>query len=462
MIFKEIEIAGYRGFQTRQKLVLGQPNGSDGSGLTTVVGPNNSGKSTIFESFRALNYHYQTPSFTEGKRNKLFGDKIEIKIVNTLNQEAVLKTTSQGGSETELVCSTGLTKQSIKIFTLPSRRTFAPYFNKMIWDRDMYLVNTSVPAVRGERLQAFESRLFEIQKEPFEYNKVLHDVLGYIPSWCIDQSDVGQYYIKFNSNGQFYNSDGTGEGLVSIFTIVDALYDSNAGDMIVIDEPELSLHPALQKKLLKVFLKYSKDRQIVIFTHSPFMISWDSLKNGGKIARTVKESDGTKIYKPEQCTIDNLLPLLDNLNNPHILGLNAKEVFFLDDNVILTEGQEDVIFYRRIMEIEKLEVNADFYGWGVGGATNSDKILHLLKDLGFKKVAVLLDNDKKEELEKKIKDAFESYGLHFIPTNDVRDKKAVGAKEAKIGLIDKDGTEVHPEHKEEIIKIFEDLNKYFS
>jgi predicted ATPase len=29
--------------------------------------------------------------------------------------------------------------------------------------------------------------------------------------------------------------------------IVDALYDSEEDDLVVIDEPELSLHPALQR-----------------------------------------------------------------------------------------------------------------------------------------------------------------------------------------------------------------------
>jgi AAA15 family ATPase/GTPase len=51
---KSIEILGLRGFCTNQLLELAVPNGKAGSGLTIVVGQNNSGKSTITEAFAAV------------------------------------------------------------------------------------------------------------------------------------------------------------------------------------------------------------------------------------------------------------------------------------------------------------------------------------------------------------------------------------------------------------------------
>ena len=49
--------------------------------------------------------------------------------------------------------------------------------------------------------------------------------------------------------GGTHNSDGLGEGTVSLLYIADALYDSSSEDVIVIDEPELSLHPEHQRRL---------------------------------------------------------------------------------------------------------------------------------------------------------------------------------------------------------------------
>jgi len=67
---------GYRGFSTEQTLNLAIPNGKRGSGLTVLVGPNGGGKSTLVECFSKI--ATKNVSFTEGKRNKLAGDRIRI------------------------------------------------------------------------------------------------------------------------------------------------------------------------------------------------------------------------------------------------------------------------------------------------------------------------------------------------------------------------------------------------
>jgi predicted ATPase len=71
--------------------------------------------------------------------------------------------------------------------------------------------------------------------------------LGFRPHWTIDQSSQGTYYLKFSNDDKHHSIDGMGDGIVSLFSIVDALSDSKPGDIIVNDKPELSLHPGLQK-----------------------------------------------------------------------------------------------------------------------------------------------------------------------------------------------------------------------
>lgn len=280
-------------------------------------------------------------------------------------------------------------------------------------------------------------------------------MLGNVPNWYIEQADDGRYYLKFNYNGSFHNSDGAGEGLISVFTIVDALYDSNKYDSIVIDEPELSLHPTLQRKLMNLFLDYSSTRQIVISTHSPYFISWLSLENGGKIARTVKELAGTKIYELRPETINGILSLVNNLHNPHILGLDAREIVFLDDRIILVEGQEDVIFLNKFLSLTGIQINGTFYGWGAGGAENIDKVVSMLSDFGFKKVAVLFDKNK-INLIPNLHQKFSNYCFKNIPTDDVRTKPDKNIE----GLIDHGGTEVNQKYVDEVRKLFVEINEY--
>lgn len=50
---------------------------------------------------------------------------------------------------------------------------------------------------------------------------------------------------------------------------------------LFIDEPEICLHPSGQTKLLEALMLISKERQVFITTHSPFMLSSPKLRNAG-------------------------------------------------------------------------------------------------------------------------------------------------------------------------------------
>ena len=256
--------------------------------------------------------------------------------------------------------------------------------------------------------------------------------------------------------GSYHNSDGLGEGLVSLFFIIDALYDSEPGDVIVIDEPELSLHPALQRKLAALLLEYAKTRQIVVSTHSPYFIDFESVTNGAKIARVYTKQFDSTIKMLSDESAKRVEGFLKNLNNPHILGLDAREVFFLEDGVILVEGQEDVVFYQRIAGQLSKNPQGTYFGWGVGGADNMEIIAELLRDLGFEQVVGILDDNKKDTL-KKLVDAFPEYYFFSIPANDVRSKPAAAAKNEVVGLVDENGI-VRPEFKAGLNELFDSIN----
>lgn len=459
MIYSKIEILGLRGFSNKQTLTFGIPNGNIGSGLSVIVGPNNSGKSTIYEAFRAVSSNIP-PGFSSGQRNKNAESKIQISITRSDDSVLSLVTSKiSGGSETQFE-PVPTAENKLNFFTLPSRRGFQPFFSKDTWTRQQYTDNTSFTPVRSIQHDHFFRRLFKIQseQETFDsYNAILAKVLGHIPVWCIELSDTQQHFLKFDNNGSAHNSDGSGEGLLSVFTITDALYDSKPEDLIFIDEPELSLHPSLQKKLLNLILEYATDRQIIISTHSPYFISWDSLENKGRIARTVKENNGTKIYELQQKNADGILSLLNDLNNPHTLGLDAKEVFFLDDNVILVEGQEDVIFLNKILELTGKNLIGTFYGWGIGGAEKVEKVLAMLTDLGFKRVSVIFDNNKRDKIPA-LEEKYPAYFFTNIPTDDVRDKPDKNIE----GLIDHGGKNIKEQYLNDIDKLCNDINNYLT
>ena len=454
MPLTRIEILGYRGFRETGSLDLAVPNGEAGSGLTVLTGPNNAGKSCILECLRARK-GTNSVSFTIGTRNADV-DTVEIKYVVN-GEEETIKSTSEGSSET---ISDGV-DPNFHIFVLPSRRAFNPYFSKGEMSREQYLMNTGLPAQRSSLLTHFEYRLFKMNKNQNAFNALLSKALGFEPKWTIDQSDQGQYFLKFFNGKHSHSSDGMGEGIVSIFSIVDSLYDSTPGSLIAIDEPELSLHPSLQKRVSALLADMAKDRQIVVSTHSPYFVDLRALARGGQLARVATTDSGSHIHQLTQGAKESIKKLSENnWYNPHVFGLDARELFFQEDRIILTEGQEDVLLYPKVAEQLRVDIAGSFFGWGAGGAGNIKYLCLILKDLGFKKVAGLLDGDKTAEAGR-LKKEFPDFHFDCIPANDIRTKPARDGKGEVAGLLDLDLI-INPQFRKPMEEMLNGLSKHLN
>src|SRR5690606_31863965 len=108
-------------------------------------------------------------------------ESVEIKY--TINgKEEVLKSIAKGSSET----TKSDIDQNFHIFVLPSRRAFNPYFGRSEWSREQYISNSELPAQRSSVLSNFEYRLFNTVKNPYAFNELLSEALGYRPEWTID------------------------------------------------------------------------------------------------------------------------------------------------------------------------------------------------------------------------------------------------------------------------------------
>lgn len=87
--------------------------------------------------------------------------------------------------------------------------------------------------------------------------------------------DAGQMKVFFGKTDseQEYSVAAEASGLVNVISILAALFDESV-EVLLIDEPEVSLHPQLQSYLLRemknVVKKYNKT--IIISTHSAEMI----------------------------------------------------------------------------------------------------------------------------------------------------------------------------------------------
>ena len=374
-----------------------------------------------------------------------------------------LRTVDAGGSQTIREADASPSN----CYVLPSRRFFNPYFGTGQQDREQYVRDHGLPDTRSSATNDFSQRLFNALRHRDDFNRVLQRVVNPPPIWTIDQSDQGQHYLKIDSHGHYHNSDGLGEGIVSLLFIIDALYDSHDGDFIVIDEPELSLHPAYQRRLATLLADYAKHRQIVLATHSPYFADFEHILNGAEIARVHERGGGSMISQLDRETAELFEGLLSDSHNPHVLGLDAREMFFQSDGVVVVEGQEDVILYPKVLhdlvEIGKLpqesaaHLRERFFGWGAGGAHKIERIMALLNDLGFERVAGVFDKNMRH-LIPDLQSKFSRYSFHSIPADDIRTKPVVEGREPNRGLLDENGS-LRPEYEEEVGVLFNDIEE---
>lgn len=456
MSIKKISIEGLRGFSKKTEIEFAMPDKENlGSGLTVLVGANNSGKSTVIEAIHLLSINKDTIPNTS--RSIKTNGNIVIEAEDAIGNVISLQSTNNKGAFVQRKFNNEVQEywnNQLNTFILTTKRGFSSTFNNNSYqNRESYTGNIGNDEYRNENNinNNFGGRLLNIYRNKEKFNNCLNKVISPLPEWTIESNNGGSLYLEFSFNEVKHSSNGAGDGYINIFNIVDSLYDSSENNVILIDEPEISLHPDLQRKLFKLLVEYSKDKQIIISTHSPYFVDWEILANRGKVIRFKKDRDTINTYELTEKTKKYIKGILKDSTNPHILSLNANEIFFLNDNVILTEGQEDVLCYKEIFRKNEFESNASFFGWGAGGAPRVKIILNILYELGYKNVFTILDNDMRNII-KDLQKEFTNYGFYAIATDDVRNK---GDKEINEIILEIENIEIEQTLKNHIISTLE-------
>lgn len=185
-----------------------------------------------------------------------------------------------------------------------------------------------------------------------------------------------------------YSVAAEASGLINLISILTALYDDNIR-FLLIDEPEVSLHPQLQAYLLREIklVTNQTDKLVVMSTHSAGMIDLRTVQD---LSNFVFFSEG---QRPKQISKDApelrntklqvfLLHMTSTLNE----GLFAKKI-------LLIEGVTDLLLCRYL--VNRLELNTDIAGTQiipVQGKTHFPIITKLFSLVG-KEVCLLTDLD---------------------------------------------------------------------
>jgi putative ATP-dependent endonuclease of the OLD family len=166
--------------------------------------------------------------------------------------------------------------------------------------------------------------------------------LGY--AWdliCTDPMN-NSYDIQLEKQGSKFLVGNASSGEKELLTYLFAIYALNVKDaLIVIDEPELHLHPRWQKTLLGLFerLALETGNQFLLATHSAVFVSPSSIEYVSRVYSTEQRSAIVRLNNSSLPEPKHLFSIVNSQNN---------ERMFFADKVVLVEGISDRIFFESV------------------------------------------------------------------------------------------------------------------
>ncbi|MCB4858426.1 AAA family ATPase [Sphingobium sp. PNB] len=177
-----------------------------------------------------------------------------------------------------------------------------------------------------------------------ELSKALKEI-GY--DWELTCTDAmnNTYDITLKKQGTSFLVSAASSGEKELLTYLFAIYALNVRDaLIIVDEPELHLHPRWQNTLFGLFERLAKStgNQFVLATHSPTFISPASIQY---VSRVYIEDQKSNILRLNSSGLPNAKHLFNVVNSQ-----NNERIFFTD-KVVLVEGLSDQIFFEKVLNI---------------------------------------------------------------------------------------------------------------
>lgn len=110
-------------------------------------------------------------------------------------------------------------------------------------------------------------------------NSIIGDILGKeyvsikVAEHSLFKNPGTSIYVKTKQSSR-YSEANAGSGEVAVIQLVKGIEEAENNSLILLDEPEVSIHPGAQEKLKKYLLDVTKRKklQIVISSHSPILL----------------------------------------------------------------------------------------------------------------------------------------------------------------------------------------------
>jgi energy-coupling factor transporter ATP-binding protein EcfA2 len=248
-------------------------------------------------------------------------------------------------------------------------------------------------AVRGKEIEVSEEKLGVIVSSQY----LGYGGSGFTPLGVqreTEKKKVNETFIHIIKGNYPVPIDQAASGLYEILFLLTAVIGESERTLLL-DEPELHLHPTMQKRILNLLSEFgTKDRnQIVLITHSPYLVSAEGKKSTWRFTASPK---GTKVHNIGKA----LSELQRQEKGKFDLKLSTPDVrsILFSRGVILVEGLSDKITVEQIdrfLSAKEKGANLDENEWSVldiDGKPNLPLFIKLFCMLDIPSLAVLDDD----------------------------------------------------------------------
>lgn len=226
--------------------------------------------------------------------------------------------------------------------------------------------------------------------------------------------EVPGYTVLIDSSST-YSEAYAGSGEYAVIMMVHKMWMASNSSLIIMDEPETSLHPGAQSKLLKyiLFICYQRNTQFVISTHSPYIS--ERLPDECRVRLEIaSDSDNKVVPYP---------------NSPHKLTFAALGGILYEDlsksNLIVEDKLAEHLIKRAIHihgNSKTLDViNINILPGGV--STLYEKVIPIFSTLNDNTLKIVLDGDQRKNIEDPYKISAEGSKDSHIAFDEIRKQR---------------------------------------
>ena len=213
--------------------------------------------------------------------------------------------------------------------------------------------------------------------------------------------------LVFGRDGHNFDieQENVGTGIVEVLTIISNL-EGKKGNVFVIEEPELHLHPQSQRALQHLIVESSKENQVFVLTHSPFFVDPNQLAG---LCRMWMPDEQARLARFPQNLDDRDMGILKE----KFRGLQHREILSCRA-ALFVEGETEEAFLQAIGV--RIGMDTDVYGISIVSVVGQGSYRPYLRLVTEMQIPFLCHRDLRKGIRKlypEFEDKFRVIGAEF-------------------------------------------------